>query len=111
MTKPAKPAKPTPPVRPPSHCPVHPNQRLARGHARRNPDRRRQVADLVMQVDEQTGLPLTFAAIADQLGISRERVRQLAWEEEGVRGKVKSKGMVLLRGRRRYFPPKKGEKQ
>ena len=86
--------------------PTHPNERLARGRGQRNQSRRQDVADLLEWRDEAeggTGLPLSFAQIGEELGISRERVRQLAWEVAGVRGRVKSKGMTLLRGSRRYF--------
>ena len=95
-----RPSSPRPP-RPPR--PVHPNQRLSLGHGWRNEQRREQVRELVTQVNHKTGRPLTFAAIADELGISRERVRQLALEVAGVRGRVRVKGKLTLRGRRRYF--------
>jgi hypothetical protein len=109
--------------------PDHPNLHLARGTGQRNERRRQQVRELVSQTDAETGLPLTFAAIADLLGISRERVRQLAWEEAGVRGKIRWKAeegqegrqgkgqgeemggreMVMLRGQRRYFKKEEGK--
>jgi hypothetical protein len=83
---------------------VHPNQRLSAGRGHLNQSRRERVRELVQEwVDKKSGLPLSFAAIADELGISRERVRQLAWEEAGVRGRVKRRGEVKLRGQRRFF--------
>jgi len=101
MTCPSQSASPRPP-RPPR--PIHPNERLALGRARKNEVRREQVRELVEEwVDKETGLPLSFAAIADELGLSRERVRQLALEVAGVRGRVRVKGKLTLRGRRRYF--------
>lgn len=87
--------------------PVHPNQRLSPGQSRRNERRREQVRELVEQhVNQATNLPLTFAEIADLLGISRERVRQLAKEELGVGGRDRRGRLV---GKRRWFGKKTGK--
>ena len=86
---------------------VHPNQRLSPGQARKNLSRREQVRELVEQhVNAATSLPLTFAEIADLLGISRERVRQLAKEELGVGGRDRRGRLV---GKRRWFGKKARE--
>jgi hypothetical protein len=68
---------------PPLHPsrPVHPNQRLSHGRGRKNIARREEVGRLLGEVDEQTGRLLTLAKIGEMVGLSRERVRQLAGEK------------------------------
>jgi hypothetical protein len=90
--------------------PIHPNERLGLGYGRRNEQRREQVRELLEDyVDDATGQPFSFAAIADHLGLSRERVRQLALEVCGLRGMVRrlgkpgEKATAWLRGGRRKF--------
>ena len=84
--------------------PVHPNECLGLGRGRRNEQRRDQIRELLEDyVDDATGQPFSFAAIADHLGLSRERVRQLALEVCGLKGRNKIKGVLKLRGVRRKF--------
>lgn len=78
---------------------VHPNQRLSLGRSRKNVARRLEVRKLLLERGKD-GKPLSFAAIGDRLGIGRERVRQLAQEEVGVRGRTRG---GRLRGKRRFF--------
>ena len=92
--------------------PIHPNQRLSAGRGQRDPELRRRLLLFLRQHDPDTlppnpgpPRPLSLAAIADELGISRQRVSVLA-RREGVRGMTAASaddGRRKLRGRRRYF--------
>jgi len=105
--------------------PQHPNLHLGQGRSRRNEQRRRQLLELLAWrgavagegdegcIDDPNAatVPLSFAEIAEALGISRERVRVLA-KREGVVGRVKAREkddagktrtVRKLRGQRRWF--------
>ena len=98
--------------------PIHPNQRLSPGRGQRDQELRRRLRRLLEQYDPATlppnpgpPRPLSLAAIADRLNISRQRVSVLA-RREGVRGISEEKGedgRRKLRGKRRRFEPEEDE--
>lgn len=94
---------------------VHPNQRLSLGRGQRDEELRRRLQALLAEYDPDTlppnpgpPRPMSLAAIADLLGISRQRVSVLA-KREGVQAMVMEGGRKKLRGKRRCFEPEGGE--
>lgn len=115
MTKPRRNRKPS--ATQPTE--VHPRQRLSFGAGQRNELLRSQVKEMLERVVD--GCHLSFATIADLLQVSRQRISQLA-KEMGIQGRIKqqvrgSSGRLRwmrqgrLRGRRRSFAGKEGERQ